>query len=75
MLRDMPKSSGKIQGSKRAITKSAPRTVRLPLEDEAWVLEQALLCADGFSGVVVRAVEFYRQHHDVKKKRLLETIV
>ncbi len=53
-------------------TKSRPRTVRLPFDDERWVDEQ--IHPQGFSGVLSDAVRFYREHKDSQRRALLEAV-
>lgn len=67
----MPKRQNNKKTPSRA-TKSRPRTVRLPHDDEKWVDEQEH--PDGFTGVVADAVKFYREHTDAQRRRLLEAV-
>lgn len=79
MLCGMPRTTGKKTAKKAApakqvtaATKSRPRTVRLPVDDEAWVDEQSH--PQGFSGVLVDAVRHYRAQRDETRKALLEAV-
>lgn len=71
MLRPMPRRVKARKAASKA-TKSRPRTIRLPHDDERWVDEQEH--KDGFSGVVADAVRFYREHIDVQRRKLLEAV-
>lgn len=57
-------------------TKSRPRTVRLPHDDEHWVdsLVEVERHPQGFSGVMSDAVRFYRAHKDRERQTVLEAI-
>lgn len=79
MLWAMSRSSGKKGKTKKVEevvptgTKSRPRTVRLPYDDETWVDSQGH--PQGFSGVLVDAVRFYREHKDEQRKALLGAVL
>lgn len=53
-------------------SKGRPRTVRLSHDDESWVDGQEH--PEGFTGVIVDAVRFYREHKDQQRRALLEAV-
>lgn len=63
----------KSKKGSRSGGKGRPRTVRLSVDDEAWVDEQTH--PQGFSGVLGDAVRFYREAKDERHRELLRAVV